>query len=1334
MKKLMTLVVSALSAAVSFGTEEIPAFEYPENSFVWIGGENGDWATAGNWSTGKAPSSNSSSTQNPVVLQNGSLVEGYPNNNQTRFTCDVYFGPNFSWTRKGSYLFFNGYTLYFYGGTLINESGSLVWSQTTRHRISMHGGTFINKAGNWNAFTLYGGEALKGGRLEVSTTIAGGVEFEGTILKGGITLNSNVGVTLRHGRLVATGATATGVSFGTGSYVDFPTGATGVLSLPACSTTAGNAFTKLGGYLRLDGAAVDAETFAEKFAVTASPDSADGMSGLAISLKHDGAAVLCAEPYDAPFDARQHRAIRAYLGYPLETDCAFQYKVGDGDWSDEMPVVRDVGEYAVTVRATPDGGLAAVEKSFTAVVTTRDLASCATIAPVGSQAKTGEELKPEPAVTDERFGALVKGRDFDYAYEDNVEVGMAKVFAVGKGNYSGRLVTEFEIKDLAAALTEHLHGNSFTYVCDGVTAFTMPGLVYDGDDAAEVTLKYCDTPDGEFAETPPAISEAGRHTVYCRAYKGDVYGTAKATVTLMPVMETGTVYYWTGTAGDNKFTTAGNWSVNGAPATAAPNVGRDIIVIQNGTVDINITQPMFLKALYIATGANVSFSGRWLHVQGGGTLHVWGGEFNDPNSFVWGQAGNGGSYPADWCYIDMLGGTFTAASLFGNDPFFIPDGSRLSGGTIRITDATSISFKGSSDLKGTTLNFAGLTGASNARLVLYKGKVLCRSSLTLNNGSALDFKPYSLASVSLPFTTLTKAQVYSTYFATGKMLYDGAVIPEEDFNRMFVVGASPDSATGATGTEIKLDTSDLDEIKTVSTPYAGEWDGAAHPSVNHFVSFPGDTTVTYQLGNGDWTEDVPEVSDAGEYALKVKTVDNEGNFEDRIDEHTVTVTTRDLAKHATIEVLANYSWTGEEVRPEPTVTDDLAGVLAKGDDYAVSYANNVDVGTATVTATGCGNYGGSVSTTFEIVSVKAMLEAGFKAEDRVFTVDGRAHIPSFVYSGEREGEVSYVYSLSPDGPWVSEVPVEWTTAGERTVWSRVCLDGVYAERSAKMTVYPMPTIVEPGPTNIWIGGDGDFDVEANWSLGHVPYRLAENVVVANGTCEIKKFQPKFYRGLYLCQGGKVVTTTAVQYFHVESTATSPTTLHLCGGELDVSNIAFLSAQQAAGQNNPDLRGRFDFRDGTFTLNGIWQTVALQPGATLTGGVLDWTKAAGTLYYNGTNTLKGTVLKIGSLAPLTEYGEPLFRMKAGKVVATGNISGRIDLVGAKAVVSLPKSTKSAAQVYQDYFATGLVTVQGRVITEEEFAKRIVLTASPDSADGTTGVAFSMKPTGLLLMVW
>ncbi len=68
---------------------------------------------------------------------------------------------------------------------------------------------------------------------------------------------------------------------------------------------------------------------------------------------------------------------------------------------------------------------------------------------------------------------------------------------------------------------------------------------------------------------------------------------------------------------------------------------------------------------------------------------------------------------------------------------------------------------------------------------------------------------------------------------------------------------------------------------------------------------------------------------------------------------------------ATLSTIYEQTWTGSAVTPLPTVT--YSGTpLAKDTDYTLSYTNNVDLGTATVTVTGIGSYTGAVSKNFTI--------------------------------------------------------------------------------------------------------------------------------------------------------------------------------------------------------------------------------------------------------------------------------------------------------------------------------------------------------------------------------
>ena len=62
-----------------------------------------------------------------------------------------------------------------------------------------------------------------------------------------------------------------------------------------------------------------------------------------------------------------------------------------------------------------------------------------------------------------------------------------------------------------------------------------------------------------------------------------------------------------------------------------------------------------------------------------------------------------------------------------------------------------------------------------------------------------------------------------------------------------------------------------------------------------------------------------------------------------------------------------FDYTGSEIKPYVTVKDGDT-VLKEDVDYTVSYSNNVNPGTATVTVSGKGNYNGSVKKSFIIVS------------------------------------------------------------------------------------------------------------------------------------------------------------------------------------------------------------------------------------------------------------------------------------------------------------------------------------------------------------------------------
>lgn len=98
---------------------------------------------------------------------------------------------------------------------------------------------------------------------------------------------------------------------------------------------------------------------------------------------------------------------------------------------------------------------------------------------------------------------------------------------------------------------------------------------------------------------------------------------------------------------------------------------------------------------------------------------------------------------------------------------------------------------------------------------------------------------------------------------------------------------------------------------------------------------------------------------------------------------------------ATVQKIADKAWTGKAIKPDVTVT--LGGrTLLKGTDYTLSYKNNTNVGTATVTIKGKGNYTGSIAKTFTIKPPKESITA-LSAKSGGFKVTFKKQPPASAY-------------------------------------------------------------------------------------------------------------------------------------------------------------------------------------------------------------------------------------------------------------------------------------------------------------------------------------------------
>ena len=186
---------------------------------------------------------------------------------------------------------------------------------------------------------------------------------------------------------------------------------------------------------------------------------------------------------------------------------------------------------------------------------------------------------------------------------------------------------------------------------------------------------------------------------------------------------------------------------------------------------------------------------------------------------------------------------------------------------------------------------------------------------------------------------------------------------------------------------------------------------------------------------------------------------------------TASVTIKVAPKTITADMISEIpaqKYTGKEIQPVPYVTDDEIA-LVSGKDFELSYSdNNINVGTATVTITGIGNYTGIAEKKFTIEP---------KNIESAIIVLGGLNRP---YTGE-EQTVEIVSVTLPDG------------------------DGVNLERDVDYTVKDNSnTATDAAKIVLTIEGKGNYTgiAEKTWEITRIEPKLADFDVVPDLSNEL----------------------------------------------------------------------------------------------------------------------------------------------------------------------------------------------------------------------------------------
>ncbi|MBR3754999.1 MAG: hypothetical protein IKK49_07905, partial [Clostridia bacterium] len=179
----------------------------------------------------------------------------------------------------------------------------------------------------------------------------------------------------------------------------------------------------------------------------------------------------------------------------------------------------------------------------------------------------------------------------------------------------------------------------------------------------------------------------------------------------------------------------------------------------------------------------------------------------------------------------------------------------------------------------------------------------------------------------------------------------------------------------------------------------------------------------------------------------------------------------DLADAVVTLDSTEFTYNGSEIKPTVIVT--VGGkTLTEGKDYTLTFANNVNAGTATVTVKGTGDYTGEATKEFTIVKADNSVTAA--PVPNTPTYNGKAH--NLISAGEAMYG-TMVYSL--DGTEYSETIPQGTDAGDYTVYYKVAGDANHNDTepaTVTVTIGKKPvTVAATVPDRIY-GDDYRVDI------------------------------------------------------------------------------------------------------------------------------------------------------------------------------------------------------------------------------------------------------------------
>jgi len=765
-------------------------------------------------------------------------------------------------------------------------------------------------------------------------------------------------------------------------------------------------------------------------------------------------------------------------------------------------------------------------------------ASDITVAAIADQTYTGSAITPVLVVKYGNDITLVNGTDYTLSYSTNVNVGTVTITITGKGNYSGSITKTFQIVQrkitvTSAAASKTYDGTPLTTSGTGSLTVTT-GSLGSGDALNSVNFTGTQTDTGSsdnkfdtltiykgtenVTGNYDIISAYGKLTVTKKSLGGgevSVADIADQTYTGAEIKPVPTVTYapsgktaLTVSADDYDVTYSGNINKGTAMITitakdASTNfsgsitktfqiVPRAITVTsknESKTYDGTPLTTSGVASLTVTTGSlgsgdalnSVTFTGTQTAAGSSDNtfdiLTIYKGTENVTDNYTITPAygtltvsarsiEESGGYAKDITVADIADQTYTGAAitpqpvvtctglksaasttLVKDTDYTVSYSANVNVGTVTITITGKGNYSGSitktfkivnADMTVTANDYSG-TYDGSAHGISVSASAPSSTATVYYGTEKIDSTNYlDTAKSSTVNPTYTNAGTYTVYYYITADNYNAVKGSKIVTISRKTIGDG--SATPAADITAAADLGDKEYTGSAFTPA---------PTVN-YSALPG-TDKALKAGT-DYTVSYADNTNTGTATM---TITGQGNYSGsivktfQIVRKSIGGGTSEAASGITVNMdLSDKTYSGSAFTPAAEVKYGET-VLKEGTDYTVSYENNTDVGTATVTITGIGKYSGSIVKTFKIVKAGMTVTA----ENYSGTYDGKAHGISVSANAPASTAVIY-YSASEltaenynkDG---STVNPTYINIGTYKVYYYITADNYNAEKGSK---------------------------------------------------------------------------------------------------------------------------------------------------------------------------------------------------------------------------------------------------------------------------------------------